>query len=179
MHETAKRAVVCTVRDQAAAERLVRELHEAGFGAGDISVMFKNAVDTRGFAHENRTHEPEYLEHDVGVGAVAFGTFGVITGLISLGLPGPGWIAAAGPFALAAVAFAAAAGGGFKRALREFGVSHDDAKLYEDRLKDGAAIVAVHADDVLERRRAADRMAAAGAESISSVMSLAEASPAP
>ena len=86
-------------------------------------------------------------------GALGGAAAGGLLGLAALAIPGVGPLAAAGAIAASAVPEAAAIGaglgaaaGGLSGLLTKHGVSEEDARYYEDRIKQGGYFVAVHED---------------------------------
>ena len=86
-------------------------------------------------------------------GALGGAAAGGLLGLAALAIPGVGPLAAAGAIAASAVPEAAAIGaglgadaGGLSGLLTKHGVSEEDARYYEDRIKQGGYFVGVHAD---------------------------------
>jgi hypothetical protein len=81
-------------------------------------------------------------------GGVLGGTVGLLAGIGTLAIPGLGAFIAAGPL-LAALSGAAAgaATGGVVGALIGLGIPEYEAKAYEDRLKAGGYLVAVHVEN--------------------------------
>jgi hypothetical protein len=150
-----KKAVVCIVATQSQAEALVNDLETMGFPRVDISVLFPNRQDTRGFALENNTKAPEGAVAGVGAGGVVGGTLGLLAGIGALAIPGLGPLIAAGPLMAAlSGAAAGAAVGGIAGALVGMGIPEYEAKTYEGKVKNGGILVAVHTDNAEERKRA-------------------------
>ena len=172
-----KKSVFCIAATNAQADFIVEQLKSAGFSNNDISVLFPDKETTRDFAHEKNTKAPE--------GAVTgAGTGGVIGGAI----PGVGPFIAAGPI-MAALSGAAlgATVGGIAGALIGLGIPELEAKRYEGKIRSGNILIAVHAEDSDDIRRARDIFHEAKAEDISTAgeaatahdRKRAEANPAP
>ena len=169
-----KKAVVCIVATQPQAEALVTDLEAMGFPRTDISVLFPNRQDTRGFALENNTKAPEGAVVGVGAGGVVGGTFGLLAGIGALAIPGLGPFIAAGPLMAAlSGAAAGAAVGGVTGALVGMGIPEYEAKTYEGRLKAGGILVAVHTDNADERKRAETIFRRRGAHDIATAAEVA------
>src|SRR5687768_8276648 len=150
-----KKAVVCIVATQPQAEALVSDLEAMGFPRTDISVLFPNRQDTRGFALENHTKAPEGAVAGVSAGGVVGGTFGLLAGIGALAIPGLGPFIAAGPLMAAlSGAAAGAAVGGVTGALIGLGIPELEAKMYEGKLRSGNILMAVHIDNSEEESRA-------------------------
>ncbi len=127
------------------AERAVRALQDAGFGADDISIVAKDEGRAQGVAQDTGTDTAE----GAGIGAATGGVLGALGGLIvgatALTIPGIGLVIA-GP--LAAVLGGAGLGavtGGLAGALAGLGVSKDEAEQYQERVEAGDILVVVAA----------------------------------
>jgi len=169
-----KKAVVCIVATQPQAEALVTDLEAMGFPRTDISVLFPNRQDTRGFALENHTKAPEGAIAGVSAGGVVGGTFGLLAGIGALAIPGLGPFIAAGPLMAAlSGAAAGAAVGGITGALVGMGIPEYEAKTYEGKVKSGGILVAVHTDNLEERKRAEAIFRRRGAHDIATATEVA------
>jgi hypothetical protein len=162
------KAVFGLVDNESQAERLVDELRTAGFSNNDISVLFPDKSSTRDFAHEQHTKAPEGAAAGAGTGGVIGGVLGWLAGIGTLAIPGLGPFIAAGPI-MAALAGAGvgAAVGGLTGALIGMGMPEYEAKLYEDKIKQGNILIAVHAEDREERKRAKEIFERVGVHDIS------------
>lgn len=130
------------------AEAAVRELRSAGVSDDRLSIIGR---------HEGRTTTRDGSGEDTGekVGDAAKGALGgaaagSLLGLAALAIPGVGPLAAAGAIAASAIPEAAAIGagagalaGGLTGLLKKHGVSDEDARYYEDRIKQGGFFVSV------------------------------------
>jgi uncharacterized membrane protein len=152
------------------AEDALKELRDAGFPMGHVSVIAKDADRMSGVgdtdvrdAHGNQAGE------GATAGAVTGGALGGLTGLLvglgALAIPGigPVMLAGATATALATTASGAAIGaaaGGLLGALVGLGIPEDRARVYNDRVSRGEYLVMVdgtedeirHAEAVLSRR---------------------------
>jgi hypothetical protein len=162
------KAVFCTVKNYAQAERVVRALKSAGFSNTDISVLMPDKWGTQKFAVDNQTKAPEGAAAGVGTGALLGGTLGWLAGIGSLAIPGLGPLIAAGPI-IATLTGAAVGGtvGGLTGALIGMGIPEYEAKAYEGKLKGGLALLSVHTEDSDEIERVKQIFEAADAEDIS------------
>jgi len=153
----------------AAAEMAVDALRSAGFRNTDVSVMFAENAGTKDFAHQKGTKAPEGAATGAGSGAVVGGALGWLIGIGSLAIPGAGPFIAAGPImaTLAGVGVGGAAGG-LTGALVGLGIPEYEAKRYEGRVKNGAALLSVHSDNSDWTKRAKDILEQTGATDISS-----------
>src|SRR2546421_295125 len=103
-------------------------------------------------------------------GGATGGVIGLLAGIGALAIPGVGPFIAAGPI-MAALSGAAVGGvtGGVVGGLIGLGIPEIEAKRYEEKLKNGNYLIAVHTDESEEVDRAKRVFKAAGAEDISTV----------
>jgi uncharacterized membrane protein len=147
-------AVVGVFHDARSAEAALREMLEADFSVGDISVIGRDEI-TRGKFVDAERREPGGSTAAVGMatGAVAGGLGGLLVGLGLLTIPGIGPVLAAGPLASAiAGAGLGAVGGALVGALVDLGVPEDEAPELAEAVRRGAILLAVRAsDDMIDR----------------------------
>jgi uncharacterized protein YcfJ len=162
------KSVIGIAKSEAQAARIVEDLRAARFSGNDISVLFPDKEGTRDFAHEKQTKAPEGASTGAGVGGVLGGVVGWLAGIGSLAIPGLGPFIAAGPI-MAALSGAAvgAAAGGLTGALVGLGIPEYEAKRYEGKVRGGNILVAVHAEESEQIRRAKEIFERNGAEDIS------------
>jgi len=132
----------------AEAERVARDLEEMGIDKDEISVIAGN---------EAGTHN-EYLKKPASTGAAAAsaasfgGGVGIVASLIALAIPGVGPIIAGGAMAPVITGLGVgAAAGGLVGAFTNMGVSHEEAPLYQEAVRRGGVVVAVHVNDPMEQ----------------------------
>jgi hypothetical protein len=161
------KAVYCIAKTTEQAEMIVDRLKAAGFANNDISVLFPDKSTTKDFAHEKSTKAPEGATTGGVVGMGVGGVLGWLAGFGSLVIPGIGPFVAAGPI-VAALSGAAVGGatGGIIGALVGLGIPEYEAKLYEGKIRQGNALIAVHTENSDERDRVEDIFEEAGAEDI-------------
>src|SRR3954466_14055354 len=152
------------------AERIVEDLQTAGFSPSEISVLMPDTHGRHDMGHVKATKAPEGATTGATTGGVVGGVIGLLAGIGALAIPGVGPFIAAGPI-MAALSGAAvgAATGGVVGGLIGLGIPEIEAKRYEEKLKRGNYLVAVHADESEDVDRAKDIFKAAGAEDISTV----------
>jgi len=167
---TKNHAVIGTVASYSQADLAVDQLVKAGFARGDISALFPRSEETKAFALENNTKAPEGAAVGAAGGGVVGGAIGLLAGIGALAIPGLGPFIAAGPI-VAALSGAGIGGavGGLAGSLIGLGVTEVEAKNYEEKIKQGRYLVAVHVDTANERARAAKALKEAGAQDVSSV----------
>jgi hypothetical protein len=162
-----ERAVIGIVKHEGIALRIVDQLKESGFSAGDISVLFPDKSGTRDFAHEQNTKAPEGATTGGATGGILGGLGGWLVGIGALAIPGLGPFVAAGPIMAAlSGAAAGAALGGITGALIGMGIPEYEAKQFEGKLRDGNLLISVHTDDGDQRTRAERIFEAEGAENV-------------
>lgn len=161
-----KRPIVAAVfADNRMAARAVDELRYAGIPDRAISVLVSQDGETA--ASDGEKGSPKGLIKGVAYGAGA----GALFGMAALAIPGVGPFLAAGAIAEAAVGGAAltgaavgAAAGGLVTALTGYGLSDDDARYYEERIRSGGVFIAVDSAG-LAPETAADILQACGGHS--------------
>jgi Heat induced stress protein YflT len=155
VNRTAQRETVIGVfNDQMTAQRAIERLKDAGFAPNDIGILMQNQQGAQNLAAQTGTKAGE----DAGKGAVAGGILGGLGGLLvgigALAIPGIGPVVAAGPLAagLGAVLGSTATGavvgagvGAIAGALIGMGVPENEARVYEDRFRQGRILVTVKA----------------------------------
>jgi hypothetical protein len=152
------------------AGRIVQQLEAQGFATSEISVLMPDTGGTRDVGHVKATKAPEGATTGAATGGATGGVIGLLAGIGALAIPGVGPLIAAGPI-MAALSGAAvgAATGGVVGGLIGLGIPEIEAKRYEEKLKKGNYLVAVHADESKDVDRAKDIFKTAGAEDISTV----------
>lgn len=126
-------------------ENVVTELHQKGFTDQEISVVMTDKRKQELLQHVSASKLPE----GVATGATVGGILGAIAaGLAAIGtitLPGVGLLAAGPVVAALAGAGAGAAVGGLTGALVGWGIPEEEAKLYENQIKQGNVLISVNA----------------------------------
>lgn len=163
-----KTSVFGIVKSYTQAEQIVERLQGAGFGASEISVLLPDNQGKHDFGHVKATKAPEGATAGAATGGVTGGVLGLLAGIGALAIPGVGPFIAAGPImgALSGAAIGATTGG-LVGALIGMGIPEIEAKRYEDKLRTGNYLIAVHAHDGDEKDRAKEIFKNAGAEDIS------------
>lgn len=126
-------------------ENVVTELHQKGFTDQEISVVMTDKRKQELLQHVGASKLPE----GVATGAAVGGILGAIAaGLAAIGtitLPGVGLLAAGPVVAALAGGGAGAALGGLTGALVGWGIPEEEAKLYENQIKQGNVLISVNA----------------------------------
>ena len=140
------RTVIGVFNTYGEAENAWRELVNRGLRGEDVSVVATET--TRGEGSALAAEETENLATGAGTGAAVGGAAGMILGIAALAIPGIGPIVAAGPLAAAlAGAGLGAAAGGLIGGLAKMGVPAEQAQRYEDAVRRGGTLIAVHAQE--------------------------------
>jgi hypothetical protein len=136
------------------AERALTELRSQGINEDSISIIGRHGEqsDTSG-GIDNDDDDAGDKAANAGKGAVGGAIAGGLLGIAALAIPGVGPLAAAGAIASGAIPGAAAIGagagavaGGLSGMMTGHGVSDEDARYYEDRIKQGGYFLSVDAD---------------------------------
>ncbi|MGH7490138.1 MAG: hypothetical protein ACREMY_31705, partial [bacterium] len=148
------------------AHAAVEQMVNAGIDREQISLVRRDADHEK--IQDDTTKPAGGVGKGAGVGAALGGVGGLIAGIAGLAIPGIGRIQAARPIAAAiggalAGAGLGAAAGGLIGALTDMGVPEDEAKHYEDQVRQGKVLVTVRADNDNEADRASNIMDVQGA----------------
>src|SRR6187402_1645626 len=137
------------------AERVVQQLQGQGFATSEISVLMPDTGGTRDVGQIKATKAPEGATTGAATGGATGGVIGLLAGIGALAIPGVGPFIAAGPI-MAALSGAAvgAATGGVVGALIGMGIPEFEAKRYEEKLRTGNYLIAVHVRNDDEEDRA-------------------------
>ena len=146
--------VVGLFRDEAQAERAIRDLKAAGFSDKQIGVIMQDQEAQRRLATDTGTKAGEGAATGAVSGGVLGGIVGLLAGVGALVIPGIGPIIAGGALAstLAGAGLGAAAGG-LIGALIGMGIPEEDAHYYDSGLREGGILVTVDAGADAERAR--------------------------
>jgi uncharacterized membrane protein len=152
-------------------ENTLHDLQNNSFvSASDISVLMPESAGTPELGAVKATKAPEGATAGAATGGVIGGTVGLLAGIGALAIPGLGPFIAAGPIMAAlSGAAAGATAGGVVGALVGLGIPEYEAKAYEERLKTGGYLLAVHVSDSKKADDIRDVMERNGLEDISSV----------
>ncbi len=163
-----KTSVFGIVKTYGQAEQVVEGLQSAGFPASEISVLLPDTQGKHDIGHIKATKAPEGATTGAATGGVTGGVLGLLAGIGALAIPGVGPFIAAGPI-MAALSGAAvgATTGGVVGGLIGMGIPEIEAKRYEDKLRNGNYLIAVHTADGVKKDRAKEIFKSAGAEDIS------------
>ena len=162
-----KTAVICITQSRFQTERIIDRLHVSGFTYSEISVLMPETDSDHDIGHVKATKAPEGTATGGITGGIAGGVIGLLAGLGALAIPGVGAFIAAGPImaALSGAALGAATGGAIG-GLIGFGMPEIEAKVYEEKLRTGNYLIAVHALDEEQIAQASGIFTEAGAQDI-------------
>jgi uncharacterized membrane protein len=150
-------SIVAVYPDHHAAEEAVRQLHEAGFPIGDLSIIGRNyqtIEEPVGFISAG-----DYTSVGAKTGASFGGLLGLLVGAAVLIIPGVGPVMVAGPLAASLLAgiegaIAGTALGSLAGALVGWGIPKDRAIKYETHVEGGKFLVVVRGvPEVVDRAR--------------------------
>ena len=141
---TDRRTVVGVFDGPNHAETALNQLRSAGFQPEQVSVVARDQGETRQMA-EN-TGMGEGVAAGAVTGGVLGGLAGFLVGISALVIPGIGPIVGSGILlsTLAGAGLGAAAGG-LIGALGEHGVPEEDARGYEEHVRQGSILLTIHA----------------------------------
>lgn len=136
------------------AESAIGALEEGGYNPKDISIIMKDHVQAEVVASHTGVDVAGGAVSGATTGGVIGGVAGLLIGIGAIAVPGVGALLIGGPLAAALGLSGAAAttvsgavtgalAGGLVGALVSFGVPEEDAKVYEERVRQGAILLAV------------------------------------
>jgi len=163
----AKTQVFGIAKSRSQAEQIIERLQQGGFPTSEISILVPDKEGKHEIGPVKATKAPEGATTGAATGGVTGGVIGLLAGIGALAIPGVGPLIAAGPI-MAALSGAALGGatGGIVGGLIGLGIPEIEAKRYEERLKAGNYLVAVHTSDDEQEDRAEEIFEEAGAEDI-------------
>jgi hypothetical protein len=165
-----KDTVYCIASSEPQANDILLHLQNLGFKSSEVSVLLK-AKETKNISMR------EDAVRDAEKGGLVGGALGAIAGLTIFTAPILGPLAVAGPIiaALGGAAVGGVVGGlaGGTGALAQIGVPEYASARLEQKIHDGAILIAVHADDAARLDRALRVFKASGAEEVYSSEDLA------
>lgn len=146
--------VVGIFDDKFDAQAAVDELEDMGFKAKDVSVVVKDGVKASTESGTKGGSVAEGAVSGAATGGVLGGLAGLLIGIGALAIPGVGAFLVGGPIAIALGLTGAAAttisgattgalAGGLLGGLIGFGIPEDEARIYEQRVREGAVLLAV------------------------------------
>lgn len=166
--------------DRDLVESAIEHLEDSGFKTKDISLIMKDHEEGEKLASDTGTSVAEGAASGAVTGGVLGGLAGLLIGIGAIPVVGIGALLIGGPLAaalgLTGLAATTASGvatgalaGGLIGALMGLGVSEEDAKYYEDSIRDGGILVVVPVLDLAEEDEVSSIMEDHGAKQIRSV----------
>jgi hypothetical protein len=151
------KTVIGIFRDRDDAEDAINVFENAGLQAKDISIIMQDRAEAESLASDTGTSVAGSALTGATTGGVLGGIAGLLIGVGAITIPGLGPLLIGGPLATAlgltgaaaTTASGAATGavaGGLLGALVGLGLPSDEARIYEDEIREGGILVAVAAD---------------------------------
>jgi hypothetical protein len=164
------KSIIGIAKHRQQVETVVNDLQANGIPTANLSVLMPESGGVPETGTVKATKAPEGATTGAVGGGVAGGALGVLAGIGALAIPGIGPFIAAGPImaALSGAAIGATAGG-VVGGLVGLGIPELEAKVYEDRIKKGGYLVAVHLSDPDRKKEIRDILERNQLEDISSV----------
>src|SRR5258708_833576 len=142
--------------DRMNAEDAIMELERLGYNPKDISIMMRDRHVAESLATDTGASVAGGAVSGAATGGILGGLAGLLIGIGAITVPGIGALLIGGPIAAALGLTGAAAttvsgaltgalAGGLVGALMGLGVSEDDARYYEDKIRAGGILVVVPA----------------------------------
>ncbi len=136
------------------AEGAIDHLKTAGYDAKGMSIIMKDSGEAHEVANSTGANVTAGAVSGATTGGVIGGIAGLLIGIGAIAIPGIGALLIGGPLAAALGLTGAAAttasgavtgavAGGLIGALMGLGVPEEDAKVYEERIKEGGILLAV------------------------------------
>lgn len=148
--------VIGVFHDRFDAESAIDELEDMGFNPKDVSVVVKDgvAVSDKDKTGAKGGAVAEGAVSGAATGGVLGGLAGLLIGIGALAIPGIGGFLVGGPIAIALGLTGAAAttisgattgalAGGLVGGLIGLGIPENEARVYEQRIREGAVLLAV------------------------------------
>jgi hypothetical protein len=156
-------AVYCVASTEPQANEILTHLRNLGFSASEVSILLRDK-DTRNISVK------EDAVRGAEKGGIAGGILGALAGLTALSIPAIGPLLVAGPWlaALGGAAVGGVVGGlaGGSGALTHIGIPEHAAPRLEERIQDGAILIAVHSKDPVKLDRALRVFKSSGVDEI-------------
>lgn len=165
------KAIISIATSLSQVERIVDRIqNQALVPLADISVIVPDTSEVHDVGHVKTTKAPEGATTGAVTGGLVGGALGLLAGIGAVAIPGLGAFIAAGPIMAALGGTAAgAATGGVVGALIGLGIPEYEAKAYEEKLKEGSFLIAIHNVTGQQAHNVKDILKQEKAEGISSV----------
>jgi hypothetical protein len=156
-------AVYCLALTEPQANEILVHLRNLGFTSSEISILLKDKYTKNISVKEDALRGAKK-------GGIAGGVIGAVAGLTALSFPVLGPLLVAGPFlaALSGAAVGGVVGGlaGGSGALTHIGIPEKDSARLEQKINQGAILIAVHSDDPRRLDKAVRVFKASGGDEI-------------
>ncbi|CAH0343894.1 general stress protein [Bacillus sp. CECT 9360] len=140
-----EKRVIGVYENEEQAHAAVEDLKEKGYSMDEISLVAKNTEKLGPEAEQVESKDMDGLIAGATTGG-AIGLAGLFVGLSAIAIPGIGPILAAGPIFTTlggAAAGLATKSGSLTEALKDTGLTEEEARQYEDEVKQGKILVMV------------------------------------
>ncbi|WP_159886156.1 general stress protein [Paenibacillus puerhi] len=145
--------IVGVFNNEEEAIRVIEQLKRDGYRSEDISLIGKNRGDLDSISKDTGTNVETGAVTGAATGGVVGGVTGLLAGIGALAIPAIGPILAAGPIAATLAGAAVGAGaGGIVGGLIGLGIPEDEARAYEEYVKEGKILVLVESDATRDRK---------------------------
>jgi hypothetical protein len=155
--------VYCLASSEPQANEILTHLRNLRFSSSEISILLKDK-ETKNISVK------EDAIRGARKGGIAGGVLGALAGLTALSIPAVGPLLAAGPLlgAFGGAAVGGVVGGlaGGSGALTHIGIPEEHTPRVEQKIHDGAILIAVHSNDPARLDRALRVFKASGADDI-------------
>lgn len=146
--------IIGIFKDRFEAESAIDELEDLGYNPKDVSVVIKEGIVESGGAGSKGGSAAEGAVSGAATGGVLGGVAGLLIGIGVLAIPGIGAFLIGGPIAIALGLTGAAAttisgattgalAGGLVGGLIGLGIPEETARVYDQRVREGAVLLAV------------------------------------
>lgn len=163
--------------DRDAAEQAITSLQDQGYNPKEMSIVVKDAETAESLGDSTGANVAEGATSGAMTGGVVGALAGLLVGVGALAIPGIGAVLIGGPLAAALGLTGAAAttasgaltgalAGGLIGALVGLGVPEDEAKVYEERIKEGGVLLAVPVKAGIEDEEAMQSLSNHGATQV-------------
>jgi hypothetical protein len=150
------KTVLGVFTDRGEAEHAIEEFEVKGYNPKDISIIMKDKKEAHNVAFKTGVSVAESTVSGAATGGVLGGLAGLLIGIGAIAVPGIGALFIGGPIAAALGLTGAAAttvsgaltgalAGGVVGILVGIGIPEDDARIYEQHIKEGGILVLVPA----------------------------------
>ena len=148
-------------------DKTISVLKSLNFKNTDISILINSNQPKADLTDEKNNRSPEVATAGAASGALAGGIMGWLVGAGTLAIPGLGAFIAAGPI-MSAIAGAGIGGtvGGLTGGLIGLGIPENEAKNYEDYIRNGGKLISIEFSDNIWKRKAIEILEENGAKNI-------------